>query len=105
MSVVRLEYRNVTMRFADSNGAGALTAVRGVSFSIHDAEVVSLIGPTGCGKSTLLNIGSGLTPPSEGSAFVDGERVAGPNAQVAFMLQKDLLLPWRTVAENVTFGV
>ena len=72
MSVVRLEYRNVTMRFADSNGASALTAVRGVSFSVHDAEVVSLIGPTGCGKSTLLNIGSGLTPPSEGSAFVDG---------------------------------
>src|SRR4029077_18417227 len=105
MSVVRLEYRNVTMRFADSNGASALTAVRGVSFSVQDTEVVSLIGPTGCGKSTLLNIGSGLTPPSEGSAFVDGDRVAGPNAQVAFMLQKDLLLPWRTILENVMFGV
>jgi NitT/TauT family transport system ATP-binding protein len=110
MPVVRLEYRNVTMRFADASGGGTtgkgpLTAVRGVSFSVHDAEVVSLIGPTGCGKSTLLNIGSGLTAPSEGAAFVDGERVAGPNAQVAFMLQKDLLLPWRTVAENVTFGV
>jgi NitT/TauT family transport system ATP-binding protein len=105
MPVVRLEYRNVTMRFADSKGRGALTAVRGVSFSVADAEVVSLIGPSGCGKSTLLNIGSGLTAPSEGAAFVDGERVAGPNAQVAFMLQKDLLLPWRTVAENVTFGV
>jgi NitT/TauT family transport system ATP-binding protein len=105
MSVVRLEYRNVTMRFADSSTAGRLTAVRGVNFSVHDAEVVSLIGPTGCGKSTLLNIGSGLTPPSEGAAFVDGERVAGPNAQVAFMLQKDLLLAWRTVAQNVMFGV
>ncbi|MEX2035422.1 MAG: ABC transporter ATP-binding protein, partial [Xanthobacteraceae bacterium] len=56
-------------------------------------------------KSTLLNIGSGLTAPSEGQAFVDGERVQGPNAHVAFMLQKDLLLPWRTVAENVMFGV
>jgi NitT/TauT family transport system ATP-binding protein len=67
--------------------------------------VVSLIGPSGCGKSTLLNIGSGLTAPSEGAAFVDGGRVSGPNAQVAFMLQKDLLLPWRTVAENVMFGV
>ena len=104
MPVVRLEYRNVTMRFADAKG-GALTAVRGVSFSIRDAEVVSLIGPTGCGKSTLLNIGSGLATPSEGAAFVDGRQVAGPNAQVAFMLQKDLLLPWRTVAENVMFGV
>src|SRR5246127_1516101 len=108
MPVVRLEYRNVTMRFADAKGAksgGALTAVRGVSFSIRDAEVVSLIGPTGCGKSTLLNIGSGLAAPSEGAAFVDGQEVAGPNAQVAFMLQKDLLLPWRTVVENVMFGV
>src|SRR5262249_39453900 len=105
MSVIRLEYRNVTMRFADAKGEGTLTAVRGVSFAVHDAEVVSLIGPTGCGKSTLLNIGSGLATPSEGAAFVDGERVAGANAHVAFMLQKDLLLPWRTVAENVMFGV
>jgi NitT/TauT family transport system ATP-binding protein len=103
--VVRLEYRNVTMRFPESGGRGALTAVQGVIFSVRDGEVVALIGPSGCGKSTLLNIGSGLTPPSQGAAFVDGERVEGPNAQVAFMLQKDLLLPWRTVAENVTFGV
>jgi NitT/TauT family transport system ATP-binding protein len=102
--VTRLEYRNVSMRFADGNG-GSLTAVHKVSFAVHDGEVVSLIGPSGCGKSTLLNIGSGLVVPSEGQAFVDGERVEGPNAHVAFMLQKDLLLPWRTVAENVMFGV
>jgi NitT/TauT family transport system ATP-binding protein len=101
----RLEYRNVTMRFVERGGKGTLTAVRGVSLSIADAEVVSLIGPSGCGKSTLLNIGSGLTAPSEGEAYVDGQRVQGPNAHVAFMLQKDLLLPWRTVVENVMFGV
>ncbi len=103
--LVRLEYRNVTMRFAEAGGRGVLTAVHGVSFAVRDGEVVSLIGPSGCGKSTLLNIGSGLTAPSEGEAFVDGEHVESPNAQVAFMLQKDLLLPWRTVAENVMFGV
>ena len=103
--VVRLEYRNVTMRFAPTGGGAVLTAIKDVSFSLRDGEVVSLIGPSGCGKSTLLNIGSGLAAPSEGAAFVDGERVAGPNAQVAFMLQKDLLLPWRTIAENVMFGV
>src|SRR5262245_6147738 len=104
MSVVRLEYRNVTMRFAESGGR-SLTAIRAVSLLVHDGEVVSLIGPSGCGKSTLLNIGSGLYAPTEGEAFVDGERVEGPNAHVAFMLQKDLLLPWRTVIENVMFGV
>src|SRR3954454_5055653 len=101
--LIRLEYRDVTMRFVQR--AGALTAVQDVSIAVHDGEVVSLIGPSGCGKSTLLNIGSGLTAPSQGQAFVDGERVEGPNAHVAFMLQKDLLLPWRTVLENVMFGV
>jgi len=102
--VVRLEYRNVTMRFMATSGKG-LAAVAGVSFAVRDGEVVALIGPSGCGKSTLLNIGSGLYTPSEGEALVDGERVQGPNAHVAFMLQKDLLLPWRTVLENVMFGV
>jgi NitT/TauT family transport system ATP-binding protein len=102
--VVRLEFRNVSMRFVEATGQ-SLTAVAGVSFSVRDGEVVSLIGPSGCGKSTLLNIGSGLYAPSEGEAYVDGERVEGPNAHVAFMLQKDLLLPWRTIVENVMFGV
>src|SRR5215475_12600879 len=102
--IVRLEYRNVSMRFDDGAGRN-LVAVQNVSLAVRDREVVSLIGPSGCGKSTLLNIGAGLTAPSEGAAFVDGERVEGPNAHVAFMLQKDLLLPWRTVLENVMFGV
>src|SRR3989440_763911 len=103
-ALVRLESRNVSMRFAAASGK-ALTAVERVSLAVRDCEVVSLIGPSGCGKSTLLNIGSGLYTPSEGAALVDGERVHGPNAHVAFMLQKDLLLPWRTVLENVMFGV
>jgi NitT/TauT family transport system ATP-binding protein len=100
----RLEYRNVTMRFADAAGPG-LTAVADVSIAVADGEVAALIGPSGCGKSTLLNIGAGLYPPSAGAAFVDGEQVDGPNAHVAFMLQKDLLLPWRTIAENAMLGV
>jgi NitT/TauT family transport system ATP-binding protein len=102
--MIRLEYRDVTMRFAEANGGG-ITAIEHVSFSLEDGEVVSLIGPSGCGKSTLLNIGSGLYAPSAGEAFVDAEPVRGPNAHVAFMLQKDLLLPWRTIAENVMLGV
>src|SRR5947209_19703034 len=101
--LIRLEYRDVTMRFAQS--AGPLTAVSGVNIAVRDGEVVSLIGPSGCGKSTLLNIGSGLAAPSQGQAFVDGEMVTGPNAHVAFMLQKDLLLPWRTIEQNVMLGV
>jgi NitT/TauT family transport system ATP-binding protein len=90
------------MRFGGAEGA--ITAVQNVTFTVLDREVVSLIGPSGCGKSTLLNIGAGLNPPSSGLAYVDGEPVEGPNAHVAFMLQKDLMLPWRTIAENVTLG-
>jgi len=103
--VLRLEYRRVSMRFPEAGGRGSVAAIEDVSFSVEDGEVVSLIGPSGCGKSTLLNIGSGLLSPSAGEAYVDGERVVGPNAHVAFMLQKDLLLPWRTIAQNVMFGV
>ena len=110
----RLEFRNVTKRFPNrmngsgtANGAGEpfITAVTQVSFSVADGEIVSLIGPSGCGKSTLLNMGSGLDRPSGGEVFVDGELVTKPNPHVAFMLQKDLLLPWRTIRQNVEFGL
>src|SRR5262245_5108434 len=102
---IRLEYRNVTMRFAGKSPGSEIIAIQNVSFALRDAEVVALIGPSGCGKSTLLNIGSGLYHPSQGDAYVDGERVTAPNAHVAFMLQKDLLLPWRSVIDNVSFGL
>src|SRR5215470_9667256 len=101
----RLEFRNVGKRFANPRQGGFVVAVEGVSLKIADGEVVSLIGPSGCGKSTLLNMGSGLDRPSEGEVFVDGERVVRPNPHVAFMLQKDLLLPWRSIRENVEFGL
>ena len=105
----RLEFLGVTKRFANKNAKPSqpsfLTAVEEVSLSIKDGEVVSLIGPSGCGKSTLLNMGSGLDRASEGEIFVDGECVTRPNPHVAFMLQKDLLLPWRTIAKNVALGL
>jgi NitT/TauT family transport system ATP-binding protein len=94
----RLEFRGVTKRF------GTMTAVENVSLAVADGEVVSLIGPSGCGKSTLLNMGSGLDPASSGEVLVDGELVTRPNRHVAFMLQKDLLLPWRTIRQNVELG-
>jgi len=106
MAVPRLEFRNVTKRFAKSGKeGGAVVAIAGVSLTVADGEVVSLIGPSGCGKSTLLNLGSGLDQPSAGEVCVDGERVTKPNPHVAFMLQKDLLLPWRTIRENVELGI
>lgn len=100
-----IEYRAVTKRFADKSGKGTMTAVQNVSIAIRKGEVVSLIGPSGCGKSTLLNMGAGLYSPTEGQVFVGGQRVTGPSHDIAFMLQKDLLMPWRTIAENVEVGM
>ena len=70
-----------------------------------EGEFVSIVGPSGCGKSTLLNLVAGLDRPSEGTVSLHGVAVSGPNASVGFMLQKDLLLPWRTVLQNVEFGL
>ena len=103
--MIEIEFRNVTKRFAQRSGGDPLVAVRGLNFTVKSGEVVSIIGPSGCGKSTVLNMGSGLYLPSEGEVFVSGERVTRPMRKVAFMLQKDLLMPWRTIRANVELGL
>ena len=105
MSKPAIEFSGVAKRFPARGRSSEVLAVTEVSFAVQPGEVVSIIGPSGCGKSTLLNMGSGLAKPSAGAVRVDGELVAGPNAHVAFMLQKDLLMPWRTIAQNIEFGL
>ena len=106
---IRIEFRGVAKQFTSNNGVdGAesiIRAVENIDLSIADGEVVSIIGPSGCGKSTLLNMGAGLYLPSSGEVFVDQEKVDAPNQHVGFMLQKDLLLAWRTIQKNVEFGL
>lgn len=105
----RIEYQDVTKQFRrpkTANGeSDVITAVSDVTLTVADGEVVSLIGPSGCGKSTLLNMGSGLYLPTSGRVYVDGDLVDAPNPHVAFMLQKDLLLPWRNIRQNVEMGL
>jgi NitT/TauT family transport system ATP-binding protein len=112
-----IEFHSVSKRFAGqapskpasgtavSDDGGGVLAVTDVNLRIVAQEVVSIIGPSGCGKSTLLNMGSGLAKPTSGEVLVGGEKVTGPNKHVAFMLQKDLLMPWRTIAQNIEFGL
>ena len=104
-SACRLEFRGVTKEFPPRGAKGAaLVAIREVSLAVAAGEVVSLIGPSGCGKSTLLNLAAGLTRPNGGTVLLDGVQITGPSLHVAFMLQKDLLLPWRSIIENVELG-
>ncbi|MBI1200889.1 MAG: ATP-binding cassette domain-containing protein [Rhodopseudomonas sp.] len=101
-----MHLQDVARRFPGrAAGAPPFTAVRNLSFAVGAGEFVSIVGPSGCGKSTLLNMIAGLDRPSEGTVSLHGIEVSGPNASVGFMLQKDLLLPWRTVLHNVEFGL
>jgi len=66
---------------------------------------LAIVGPSGCGKSTLFNVIAGLQPATKGEVYVDGTRVLEARGQVGYMLQKDMLLPWRNVRDNVALGL
>lgn len=103
MRATRVEVRGVTKTFWQNEQQ--VTALNNMSFTIANQEFVSIVGPSGCGKSTVLRLISGLDFPTDGEVLLDGQSVTAPSHRVGFMLQKDLLLPWRTVLENVTIGL
>jgi len=78
-----------------------LLVLSGVSFSVEENEFVSILGPSGCGKSTLLRLLAGLDREYEGSIRVNGTDLKEKRVPVCYMLQKDHLMPWRTLMENV----
>ena len=112
----KLEVEGVVKRFPAAEGAGGdrvsagarggwVEALGGVSLHVEEREFVTLLGPSGCGKSTLCNIVAGLFSADEGTVRLDGARLDGTRGRVAYMQQKDLLLPWRTVLHNATLGL
>jgi ABC-type nitrate/sulfonate/bicarbonate transport system ATPase subunit len=85
-------------------GATPVEALRDVSLVVQEGTFASLLGPSGCGKSTILRMLSGLLVPSAGSVAIAGADARGRSGLTAYMPQRDLLLPWRRVEENATFG-
>jgi NitT/TauT family transport system ATP-binding protein len=84
---------------------GPVDAVRDASIHVDPGEFVSIIGPSGCGKSTLLNAVAGFLKPTSGGVAVDDDPVAGPSADRGMVFQQYSLFPWKTVRENVEFGL
>lgn len=100
----QLEVSSVSRLFPGPGGS-VTQALVDAHLEVRQGEFVSLIGPSGCGKSTLFNLIAGLDRPTEGDILIDGERRNGQQGVVGYMLQKDMLLPWRTILENVTLGL
>ena len=91
--------KNLTKRF------GELLVLDDISFSVGEGEFLCIVGPTGCGKTTFLNCLSKLIPTTQGNIFID-DAVADPRKHhISFVFQEPTAMPWRTVADNIAFGM
>jgi NitT/TauT family transport system ATP-binding protein len=86
-------------------GSGEVAALKSLDFEIYDGEFVSVVGQSGCGKSTLLKVLAGLLPYTAGSVELNGKPLRGPTPQAAVVFQSPVLLPWRTVLDNVLLPI
>ena len=91
-----LEVKHVSKSFDGKN------VLRDVNLELRDGELVCLLGVSGGGKTTLFNVISGLILPDEGQVLLDGQNITGKPGHISYMLQKDLLLPYRTIEDNVS---
>ena len=104
MSDVAISLRNVMRRFHPKKRP-PFVAVRDVTLDVPEGTFLSVVGPSGCGKSTLLGMISGLQPASAGEVRVRGRPVRDVQRDVGFIFQRDALLPWKTVLDNVAVAL
>jgi NitT/TauT family transport system ATP-binding protein len=98
-SRARIRVRSLAKRY------GPLEVFRNIDFDVGEREVVAVVGPSGCGKTTLLRCVDGLLPVDEGEIWCDGERVINPIAGMAMVFQHFGLFPWKTVYDNIAYGL
>lgn len=98
-----LKLENINKTYQAKNGE--IEALKNVNFSVEEGEFVSIIGPSGCGKSTLLSIVAGLEKKTSGKIYIDGIETDNISSKIGYMLQKDSLLEWRTIYNNVIIGL
>ena len=98
-SRIKIQVNNLTKRFGD------LTVLDGINFNIKEGELLAIVGPTGCGKTTFLNTLSKLMPATEGEILIDGEEANPKKHNISYVFKEPTCLPWRTVRENVAYGM
>lgn len=99
----RIEVRNLSVQFG--NTKNGVEAVRDLTFAVEPGEFLCLLGSSGCGKSTILNVLAGFFAPSQGSALLDDKEITQPGPDRAMVFQRHALFPWKTVRQNVEFGL
>ena len=102
---IKLEARDVTIVYERLRFHDTLLAVSGATLDVAAGEFVALVGPSGCGKTTFLNAVDGLVAIDEGALLLDGRPITEPGGDRAMVFQQPSLLPWRTVAGNVAYGL
>jgi NitT/TauT family transport system ATP-binding protein len=100
-----LTLRNLHKTYFDLNVGSRVTAVQDVSLHIREGEFVAIVGPSGCGKSTILNMVAGFLPATKGEILVGDRPVKGPGPDRGVVFQNFALFPWKTVIDNVAFGL
>jgi NitT/TauT family transport system ATP-binding protein len=105
MSSPKVQLRLNGIRKSFPGKQGPTQVLDGLTFDIHERDFVSIIGPSGCGKTTVFNIIAGLVAPDDGVMLYRGQGVESLRGRVGYMMQKDLLFPWRTVLDNVLLGL
>jgi sulfonate transport system ATP-binding protein len=95
----KIEVKELTKSF------GELLVLDNISFNVAEGEFLSIVGPTGCGKTTFLNALSKLIPTTKGNIFIDGEEANPKKHNISFVFQEPTCMPWRTVRDNVAYGM
>ena len=99
-----LEIRDLNQSFPRDDGS-RLVVLEHLNLSVQDKEFVCILGSSGCGKTTLLRMIAGLDTAESGSIILDGEEMKGPSPKVGMVFQEYSLFPWRTVIDNIAFGL
>ena len=100
----KLSVRNLSMSYPNGDSED-IEVLDNISFDVHEGELLGIVGPSGCGKTTLLKIIAGLLEQDEGQVFIDGEEVQPGHNRVGYIFQQESLFPWRTVRQNIQFGL
>jgi NitT/TauT family transport system ATP-binding protein len=101
----KLQVRGVSLDLVNERTRQSLPVLRDIDLELFEGELTAIVGPSGCGKSTFLNAVDGLVDVSAGAILLDGRAVDGPGPDRAMVFQHDSLFPWRTVLDNVSYGL